>query len=116
MPETTRHEAQDHTFEEVETGGSPDTAQHLELDDLRGVVLNVAATLGKCFLRVREVLELKVGTVVPLDKMAGEMSDISINGLPLAKGEVVVIGDVLHVRIAEVTGDFDVGFRDDIEA
>ena len=115
MPETTRREAQDHDFEEVERDGIPDSSQHLELEDLRGVVLNVAATLGKCFLRVRQVLELKEGTVVPLDKMAGEMSDISINGLPLAKGEVVVIGDVLHVRIAEVTGDFDVSFGDDIE-
>ena len=36
--------------------------------------------------------------------MAGELADICANNLPLAKGEIVVIGDALHVRLAEVNG------------
>ena len=112
MADSTRHTAEDHKFSEVDLNEIVQTAQRLELEDLRGVMLTVAATLGKSFLRVRDVLELEEGSVVPLDKMAGEMSDISINGLPLAKGEVVVIGDVLHVRIAEVTGDRQIAFEE----
>lgn len=77
---------------------------HLGIEDLRKVCLNVTADLGNCPLLVREVLELKRGSVLPLNKMAGEMADIYINGIPLAKGEVVVIGDSLHVRIAEIYG------------
>ena len=46
-----------------------------------------------------------------LNKMAGEMTDILINGLPFAKGEVVVIGDALHIRVAEITGTSE--FMDD---
>jgi len=53
---------------------------------------------------VREVLDLKQGSIVPLDKLAGEMTDIYVNGIPLAKGEVVVIGDSLHVRVGEILG------------
>jgi len=41
---------------------------------------------------------------VQLSKLAGEMTDIYLNGLPLARGEVVVIGDTLHVRIGEIVG------------
>ena len=75
---------------------------HLGVDDLRQVRLHVTAELGRCALLVREVLELKRGSVLPLNRMAGEMVDICINNVPLARGEVVVIGDALHVRIAEV--------------
>jgi flagellar motor switch protein FliN/FliY len=46
----------------------------------------------------------KVGAVIQLDKLAGEMTDIYLNGLPLARGEVVVIGDSLHIRIGEILG------------
>ena len=53
---------------------------------------------------VSEILALRVGSIVFLDKMAGELADICANNLPLAKGEIVVIGDALHVRLAEVNG------------
>lgn len=107
MTELTKHEAHDHAFEEVDRQEAVELSQQLQLDDLRQVKLDVSATLGRSRMKVREVLELKAGSVVSLDKMAGEMTDIAINGMPLAKGEVVVIGDVLHVRIAEVTGAGD---------
>ncbi len=77
---------------------------HLGIDSLRRVRLDVTAELGRCSLLVREVLELKRGSVLPLDKMAGEMVEICVNGVPLARGEVVVIADTLHVRIAEIFG------------
>ena len=77
---------------------------HLDLKDLHEVRMRITAHLGKCELLVRDVLELKRGSVVQLDKLAGEMTDIYLNGLPLAKGEVVVIGDSLHVRIGDTMG------------
>jgi len=77
---------------------------HLKLDDLKRVKLTVSADLGGCPMLVRDVLALQRGSVVQLSKLAGEMTDIYLNGLPLARGEVVVIGDTLHVRIGEIIG------------
>ena len=64
---------------------------------------------------VREVLELKRGSIVQLDKLAGEMTDIYVNGLHLARGEVVVIADVLHVRIGEIVGREEKSFEEQDE-
>ncbi|MCH7910357.1 MAG: FliM/FliN family flagellar motor switch protein [Candidatus Hydrogenedentes bacterium] len=107
MTELIRSEAQDHAFEEVDREEAVIDSQHLILDDLRGVQLGVDAVLGRSLMTVREILDLQLGSIVQLDKMAGEMTDITINDLPLAKGEIVVIGDVLHVRIAEITGAWE---------
>jgi len=93
----------DHTFQEVvETGNLP--PDHLSVEDLSDVQLTVSVDLGGCSMLVRDILELKRGSVIQLEKLAGEMSDVFVNGLPLAKGEVVVIGDTLHVRIGEIIG------------
>jgi flagellar motor switch protein FliN len=77
---------------------------HLALEELGKVKLTLSAELGRTTMLVREVLELKRGNVVELDKLAGEMTDININGIPFAHGEVVVLGDNLHVRLAEIFG------------
>ena len=95
--------ASEHTFEEiVPTGEVPQ--RNLAIEDLSKVRLTITADLGSCSMLVREVLELKRGSVIQLSKLAGEMTDIQLNGLPLARGEVVVIGDSLHVRIGEIVG------------
>lgn len=106
MTELTRSEAQDHAFEEVNRDEAIMESQHLVLEDLKRVPLGVDAVLGKSRMTVRAILELQIGSIVHLDKMAGEMTDIMINELSLAKGEIVVIGDMLHVRVAEITGSW----------
>ena len=91
-----------HEFEEISDNIEP--AGNLSIEDLNRVRLTVTADLGKCTMLVRDVLELQRGSVVQLDKLAGEMTDILVNGLPLAKGEVIVIGDTLHVRVGDIVG------------
>ena len=99
----TERGAQPHGFEEeltpVETG-----AESLSWGALGDVSFHVTAELGSCQMLVRDVLTLRKSSVVPLDKMAGEMADIEVNGVPIGKGEVVVIGDTLHIRMAEIYG------------
>jgi flagellar motor switch protein FliN/FliY len=97
------HIAEEHVFQEIEPVAAPPGA-HLKLDDLKQVKLTVSADLGSSSMLVRDVLELQRGSIVQLSKLAGEMTDIYVNGLPLARGEVVVIGDTLHVRIGEIVG------------
>ena len=98
-------EAETHTFPEIE---QRDTASvdKLTMDDLLGIKLDVTAELGNATMFVKDIIALQVGSIVPLDKLAGEMTDINANGLPLARGEVVVIGDSLNVRLAEIRGRF----------
>lgn len=103
MTDTSPGEARGHEFAEIGEGEKRPSL-HLAQDDLGDVTLRVTADLGRCKLLVGEVLDLKRGSVIRLDRLAGEMTDIYVNGLPLARGEVVVIGDTLHVRIAEVIG------------
>jgi flagellar motor switch protein FliN len=86
--------------------------EHLRIEDIRKVKLPITADLGRCYLNVREVLELKPGSVLAMDKLAGEMADLYVGGIPLARGEVVVLGDTLHVRLAEIMGlDEDEGLQ-----
>jgi flagellar motor switch protein FliN len=105
-PHTEPHE---HEFQEIDATKQPPRAPHLDIKDLGKVRLGVSAELGRCLMTVREVLELDRGSVVTLYKNAGEMTDIYVNNLPLARGEVVVIGDGLNVRIAEIIGAADLG-------
>lgn len=102
-------------FSEVSEEAEADDSRpfdHLTLEDVRNVRLRLTAELGQTSMRVREVLALKVGSIVTLDKMAGELTDIFVNGLPLARGEIVVISDILHVRMSEILSGSEIQERD----
>ncbi len=95
-----------HAFAEI--GQEPPVHRdQLFMDDLKNVRLEITADLGQASMFVRDVMELKPGTVVALNKLAGETTDIYVNGIKLAKGEVVVIADSLHVRVSEILGAAD---------
>lgn len=95
--------AEDHEFDEEFVPAAP-AQEHLSVEDLGEVKLEISADLGQCKIRVRDVLELQRGSVLALDKLAGEMADIFINDVPFGRGEVVVLVDSLHVRVAEIIG------------
>lgn len=103
MEEVTEREAQDVEFPDVEVMDAL-PALHLTLADLHGVKLRITADLGNARMKVKEVLELKVGSVVSLDKTAGDLTDVHLGDQRIARGEVVVIGDILNVRFSEITG------------
>jgi len=71
------------------------------------VPLQVTVELGRTRKLIREILELAPGSVVELDKLAGEPVDIMANGKQIAKGEVVVIDENFGVRITEIIGQLD---------
>ena len=60
-------------------------SEQLTLRDLSRVKLAITADLGECALMVREVLELTEGSIIPLNKLAGEMANVSVNNIPLAR-------------------------------
>ena len=66
------------------------------------VPLQVTVELGRTRKSIKEILELTNGSIVELDKLAGEPVEIHVNGKYLAKGEVVVIDENFGVRITEI--------------
>jgi len=78
-------------------------AQNKEnIDLILDVPLQISVELGKVKKLIRDILELNLGSIIELDKMAGEPVDILVNGKIIAKGEVVVIEDSFGVRITEI--------------
>jgi flagellar motor switch protein FliN/FliY len=66
------------------------------------VSLGVTAELGRCTLRVSEVLKLGRGSIVELDRLAGAPIDVLVNNRLVARGEVIAVDDRFGVRVTEV--------------
>jgi len=71
------------------------------------VPLQVTVELGRTRKLIRDILELSPGSVIELDKLAGEAVDILVNGKLIAKGEVVVIDDNFGVRITDIVSPLE---------
>ncbi|HXX89753.1 MAG TPA: flagellar motor switch protein FliN [Acidimicrobiales bacterium] len=74
---------------------------------LQGVEMSVTVELGRTRMLMRDLLGLRAGSVVELDRPAGSPVDVLVNGTLLARGEVVVVDDELGVRITEIAGGLD---------
>jgi len=89
-----------------EFAGSPPSVEKASLDLLRDVELDLRIELGRTHMELEEVLKLRRGSVVALDKLAGDPVDVYVNGRLIARGEVVVLNDNFCVRVGElITGD-----------
>jgi len=72
------------------------------INALQDVELDLRIELGRTELLIEEVLQLREGSVVPLNKLAGDPVDILVNGRLVARGEVLVLNDNFCVRVAEI--------------
>ncbi|MDQ2858188.1 MAG: flagellar motor switch protein FliN [Candidatus Eremiobacteraeota bacterium] len=72
------------------------------LDLLMNVSLGVSAELGRCTMRVSDVLKLGKGSIVELDRLAGSAIDVLVNNRLVARGDVVAVDERFGVRITEV--------------
>lgn len=84
----------------LSAGASPADAATLDL--LRDVQLDLKIELGRTHMQLEDVLQLKKGAVVTLDKLAGDPVDVIVNGRLIARGEVLVLNDNFCVRVAEL--------------
>jgi flagellar motor switch protein FliN/FliY len=89
-------------LEELVGEGSP--PEKVSMDLLRDVTLDLKIELGRTRLNLDEILQLRRGSVVTLDKLAGDPVDIFVNGRLVARGEVLVLNDNFCVRVAELIG------------
>ena len=84
------------------TVSQPGYQQGLTLDDLGDVDLDITIELGRTEILIEDVLKLREGSVVSLDKLAGDPVDIVANGRLVARGELLVIDGKFGVRLSEV--------------
>lgn len=85
----------------VGSGGPPEKCS---MDLLSDVDLDLKIELGRTHMHLEEVLQLRRGSVVTLDKLAGDPVDIYVNGRMVARGEVLVLNDNFCVRVAQLVG------------
>ena len=76
-----------------------------EVDLLGEVEMDLRVELGRTQMRLEEVLQLRSGSVVALDKLAGDPVDIFVNGRLIARGEVLVMNDNFCIRVTQLTGE-----------
>ncbi len=69
---------------------------------LLDVQLQVTVELGRAKMRIGDIIRLAKGSVVELDKLAGEPLDVRVNGQLIARGEAVVVNDKFGVRLSDV--------------
>lgn len=92
-------------FEFKDLRGTQPANEASTLDLLRDVQLDLKIELGRTHMQLEDVLRLKQGAVVTLDKLAGDPVDIYANGRLIARGEVLVLNDNFCVRVAELIAE-----------
>lgn len=94
--------------EEVKpTAARPTAGNEESLEILMDIPLQISVELGRVKMIVKDVVELGSGSIIEIDKAAGEPVDVLVNGKIVARGEVVVIEDNFGVRITEILSQQD---------
>jgi flagellar motor switch protein FliN/FliY len=83
------------------TGGS-DLASAAALERLHDVPVELAVEIGRTRMTIRETLALGPGSIITLNRLAGEPVDLLVNGKVIAQGEVVVIDEEFGLRITDI--------------
>ena len=89
-------------YELRDFAGSAPSADKATIELLRDVELDLKIELGRTHMYLEDVLKLRKGSVVALDKLAGDPVEIYVNGRLIARGEVLVLNDNFCVRVAEL--------------
>ncbi|MDP4097533.1 flagellar motor switch phosphatase FliY [Paenibacillus sp. P96] len=93
-------------FANLQSGGYAQVDEN-NLNLLMDIPLKVTVELGRTQKQIRDILELSQGSIIELDKLAGEPVDILVNNKLIAKGEVVVIDENFGVRVTDIVSQWD---------
>ena len=108
-PESPEGEAfQAAACQEVDTAAVPATGDSPpSLDVIMDVPVTLSLEVGRTKMSVGQLLRLRQGSVVELDRLAGEPLDVLVNGQLIAHGEIVVINDKFGIRLIDVVSPVD---------
>ena len=93
------------TEENIEAAAETETKERGSSENLRvleNIEVKLTVEVGSTEIKIRDLLRLNEGSVVELDRLAGDPLDILANGTTIAKGEVVMVGERFGIRFTEV--------------
>jgi flagellar motor switch protein FliN/FliY len=96
-----RASPQPKAFTELTSGPTPEGAPG-RIDMILDIPVQLTVELGRTKIPIRNLLQLAQGSVVELDRLAGEPMDVLVNGCLIAQGEVVVVNDKFGIRLTDV--------------
>jgi len=91
-------------FKELNSAGK---AEEKDIDFLLDIPLDVSVKLGHSRMIIKDLLSLSQGSVIELDKLAGEPMDVLVNEKLVAKGEVVVVNEKFGIRLTDIVSPTD---------
>lgn len=97
-------------FEQVKAtpiSASAELGGDVKLDVILDIPVTIAMEIGRTQLSIRNLLQLNQGSVVELDRFAGEPMDVLVNGTLVAHGEVVVVNEKFGIRLTDVISPAD---------
>lgn len=95
--------AQPAPLEELKDESAPITDdERRKLDTIMDIPVSISMEVGRTQISIRNLLQLNQGSVVELDRIAGESLDVMVNGTLIAHGEVVVVNDKFGIRLTDV--------------
>ncbi|KXI24150.1 flagellar motor switch protein FliN [Photobacterium sanguinicancri] len=90
-------------LEELTDESTPITEdERRKLDSIMDIPVTISMEVGRTQISIRNLLQLNQGSVVELDRIAGESLDVMVNGTLIAHGEVVVVNDKFGIRLTDV--------------
>jgi len=88
-------------LEDDSTGGLASSGDE-KLDAILDIPVTISMEVGRANITIRNLLQLNQGSVIELDRVAGESLDVLVNGTLIAHGEVVVVNDKFGIRLTDV--------------
>ncbi|WP_415880853.1 flagellar motor switch protein FliN [Methylomonas sp. BW4-1] len=89
-------------FSEQKSRNNGPSSDEVKLDVILDVPVTVSLEIGRTKINIRNLLQLNQGSVVELDRFAGEPMDVLVNGTLVAHGEVVVVNDKFGIRLTDI--------------
>ncbi|UJF21296.1 flagellar motor switch protein FliN [Shewanella sp. OMA3-2] len=103
MAEQAIEEAEQVKLDELVDDSKPISKEDAaKLDSILDIPVTISMEVGRSFISIRNLLQLNQGSVVELDRVAGEPLDVMVNGTLIAHGEVVVVNDKFGIRLTDV--------------
>ena len=104
-------ETGDADFQQVEARRLSESGEagsgDVKLDVILDIPVTIAMEIGRTQLSIRNLLQLNQGSIVELDRLAGEPMDVLVNGTLVAHGEVVVVNEKFGIRLTDVISPAD---------
>ncbi|NVD06140.1 flagellar motor switch protein FliN [Vibrio sp. JPW-9-11-11] len=102
-PEIDVDEVMSAQLDELEDTASPISEdERRKLDTILDIPVTISMEVGRSQISIRNLLQLNQGSVVELERLAGESLDVLVNGTLIAHGEVVVVNDKFGIRLTDV--------------